>query len=168
MKLCTPLVIYIVLAGLGLGAQLYHALTGEPVSVHIMGRRVTHKHVTFGGLLVDLVFTALVACFLNFLCIKRYVGVAWAFIVLKLFLTVLVVLLVLSLLMNMRQHHRQHRHREKMADYPGALSAHVNPESIPRNVTVHDRGVDYTQIQQPGGRVESIGQAMFDLQMSGR
>ena len=84
MKLCTPLVIYLVLAGLSLGGQLYHGLTGEPVSVHIRGHHVTHRHVTLGGLLVDLAVTALVACFLNFLCVKGYVGVAWAFIVLKL------------------------------------------------------------------------------------
>jgi len=167
MKLCTPLVIYLVLAGIGLAGQLYHVLTGEPVAVNVRGHRVTHRHVTLAGFLVDLIVTTLVACFLNFLCMKGYVGVAWALILLKLFLTVLVVLLVLSVLMNMRHHHMRHR-REKMADYPGAMGHMVNPESIPRNVIVDDRGVKYSQIQQPGGRVESIGQAMFDLQMSGR
>lgn len=167
MKLCTPLVIYLVLAGLSLGGQLYHVLTGEPVSVQVRGHHVTHRHVTFVGFLVDLIVTVLIACFLNFLCMKGYVGVAWALILLKLLLTILVILLVLSVLMNMRQYHMRHR-QEKMADYPGAMGHLVNPESIPRNVIVDDRGVKYSQIQQPGGRIESIGQAMFDLQMSGR
>ena len=168
MKLCIPLVIYLILSGIGLSVQLYHALTGESYHLRVRGMPVSKNHITIGGFLIDLVFTAIVACFLNFLCMKGYVGVAWAFIILKLFFSILVILLVFSLVMNLKQHHMRHHRRERMADYPGAMGHMVNPESIPRNVIVDDRGVKYSQIQEPSGRTESIGQAMFDLQMSGR
>ena len=163
MKLCIPLVIYLILSGVSLSVQLYHALTGESYKIHVRGMPVSKNHITIGGFLIDLVFTAIVACFLNFLCMKGYEGIAWAFIILKLFFSVLVILLVFSLVMNLKQHHM---HRERMADYPG--NQRIVNDGYPHNVIVDDRGIKYTQIQEPTGRTESIGQAMFDLQMSGR